>query len=240
MSRLILFDVDGTLIRRGDPDHLGAIDFGVRTVFPDAEGATVMRVDVDGKVDRLIASEALAQIGKNLSPDDPKLGEVFVHAGSYYRDAWEDRDGGEHDLLPGIAELIGRLRVDAEFDLAVMTGGSEGIVAVKLRRLGLADALPVGSFGNEVPNRPALVPLALERSELHYGRRYSPRNVLVVGDTPADVTCAHVHGIACLGVASGKYSIDELRDAGADVLFEDLTNTEAVRDAMLTHTGGTL
>ncbi len=225
MSRLILFDVDGTLIKRGDPDHLAAMDVGVHSIFPDAAEATVMRVDFDGKVDRLIATEVLSQAGIRVRPDDPALDRVFHRAGDAYREVWQTKSGGDDDLLPGVADLVSELHGDPRFALAVMTGGSRPIVEVKLKRLGLADRFPVGSFGDEVPDRPSLVPLAVERAESHYAASFDPDDCVVVGDTPADVHCAHVHGIACLGTATGKYSVADLRRAGADAVVETLGDT---------------
>ncbi|TVR75908.1 MAG: HAD family hydrolase [Sphaerobacteraceae bacterium] len=234
MRRLILFDVDGTLIKRGDPDHLGAMDHGVHSVFPEAKDATVTSVDYDGKVDRLIATEILAQAGISLSAEDPALDRVFDLAGEYYRDRWAGKPGGLEDLLPGVAELVPKLAMDDAFALGVLTGGSRGIVAVKLERLGLVESFPVGSFGNEVPNRPALVPLALERAAAYFGEVFEPEQVVIVGDTPADVNCAHVHGIPCLGVATGKYSVEAMRAVGADEVLPDLSAVSAVRELLLT------
>ncbi|MEX2425421.1 MAG: HAD family hydrolase [Thermomicrobiaceae bacterium] len=234
MRRLILFDVDGTLIKRGDPDHLGAMDHGVHMVFPESTTATVHQVDYDGKVDRLIATEILAQAGISLSAEDPALDEVFARAGAYYRERWSGKPGGHDDLLPGVARLVENLARDDVFALGVLTGGSREIVGVKLERLGLVESFPIGSFGNEVPNRPALVPLALERASAYFGEIFEPDQVVIVGDTPADVNCAHVHGIPCLGVATGKYSEDELRAAGAEEVLADLSDTGAVRELLST------
>lgn len=237
MRRLVLFDVDGTLIKRGDPDHLAAMDHGVHTVFPDASSGTVHNVDFDGKVDRLIAAEVLAQSGISLSAEDPSLDSVFDHAGTYYRSRWQGKPGGLDDLLPGVAELAPRLAQDDAFALGVLTGGTREIVAVKLERLGLVESFPIGSFGNEVPNRPALVPLALERAAAYFNEVFEPEQVVIVGDTPADVHCAHVHGIPCLGVATGKYSEEELLRAGADLVMSDLADVDGVREALLTLRG---
>jgi phosphoglycolate phosphatase len=232
--RLILFDVDGTLIKRGDPHHLGAMDHGVHTVFPEAETATVHNVEFDGKVDRLIATEILAQARISMSPEDPALDSVFEHAGRYYREQWSGKPGGLEDLLPGVAGLVPYLAKDEAFALGVLTGGSRPIVAVKLERLSLVESFPIGSFGNEVPNRPALVPLALERAAAYFGEVFEPEQVVIVGDTPADVHCAHVHKMPCLGVATGKFSNEELCEAGADQVMPDLSDIPSVRESLLT------
>jgi phosphoglycolate phosphatase len=234
MRRLILFDVDGTLIKRGDPDHLAAMDHGVHTVFPDAKDASVTRVEFDGKVDRLIATEILAQAGISMSAEDPGLDRVFELAGQYYRERWTGQPGGLEDLLPGVSELVPKLAMDDAFALGVLTGGSRGIVAVKLERLGLVESFPIGSFGNEVPNRPALVPLALERAAAYFGEVFEPEQVVIVGDTPADVNCAHVHGIPCLGVTTGKFNNEAMRAAGADEVLPDLSAVSEVRELLLT------
>jgi phosphoglycolate phosphatase len=226
--RLLLFDVDGTLIKRGDPEHLAAIDYGVHTVFPESTSATVHNVDYDGKVDRLIAAETLGLAGIDIAPEDPSLDPIFELAGAYYRERWNGRSGGENDLLPGVQELIDRLAGDDEFTLGVMSGGSREIVAAKLDRLSLASSFPFGSFGSEAPNRPALVPVAMTLAEEYAGARFAPDQALVIGDTPADVHCAHVHDIRCLAVATGKYSEAELRSANADAVLSNLLPTDDV------------
>lgn len=227
MRRLILFDVDGTLIQRGDPDHLGAIDHGVHQAFPDSSDATVHQIDYDGKVDRQIAAEVLTQAGITVSAEDSSLDRVFDLATGYYRERWAGRANGSGDLLPGVPELLAELasRPD-EYALGVLTGGSRGVVAVKLERLKLSEVFPVGAFGDEVPSRPDLVPLALDRAGSEYGEQFGPERTVIVGDTPHDVDCAHVHGIPCLGVATGKYSEDELRSAGADAVIPTLHDGE--------------
>jgi phosphoglycolate phosphatase len=229
MPRLVLFDVDGTLIKRGDPDHLAAMDHAVHTVFPESRGASVTQIDFDGKVDRVIASEVLGVAGMNIKPDDPRLDRAFTLAGEYYRGQWEHRQGGTDDLLPGVIELLEHLQTSAgDYALGVLTGGSSGIVSVKMDRLGLSDAFPIGSFGNEVPNRPALVPLAIERAEAYFETSFGPDATVIIGDTPHDVDCAHAHDIPCIGVATGKYGIDELREAGAEVVLSTLEGAESV------------
>jgi phosphoglycolate phosphatase len=235
MRRLILFDVDGTLIKRGDPDHLAAMDHGVHSAFPEARSSSVVQIDFDGKVDRLIASEILAQAGINVPSGDPRLERVFELASAYYRRQWEVHEHGQDDLLPGVAELVPALAArQDEFALGVLTGGSREIVSVKLRRLGLAEYFPIGSFGDEVPTRPDLVPLAIRRAEEHYGEVFGSQRTVIVGDTPHDVHCAHVHGVPCVGVATGKYDESQLREAGADAVVPDLADIACVTGILST------
>ncbi len=223
---MILFDVDGTLIARGDPAHLAAIDAGVLTAFPEIE-VSIRDIDFDGKVDRQIVRELLRVSGITPQPDAVTLQVILEAAADRYRTLWEGRFG-DADLLPGVRKLVERLAADDRFALGVMTGGIHGIVEVKLKRLGLGESFPVGSFGDEVDQRSDLLPLAVRRAESRYAAKFGPRDVVVVGDTPHDIAAAHSGNVACLAVATGRFSIDELRAAGGDVVFPDLADTDVV------------
>lgn len=230
--RLVLFDVDGTLIRRGDPAHLGAIDAGFRAAFPSAPPVSVREIDYDGRLDRQLLRALLAAAGLNADVPAEALQPAFAAATTHYAAIWEGLQGAE-DLLPGVLDLLERLRRDARFRLGVLTGGTRGIVEVKLRRLGLAGVFPVGAFGDEVEERADLLPLAASRAALTFGSRFNPEQTVVIGDTPRDITCAIAGYAASLGVATGRYTADELRAAGASAVLPDLTDTERVVKLLL-------
>ncbi|HET9016486.1 MAG TPA: HAD family hydrolase [Thermomicrobiaceae bacterium] len=230
--RLVLFDVDGTLIRRGDPAHLAAIDHALHAVVPAASGVSIHQVDFDGKVDRQLFGMLLARAGLGTDVPEATYGALFTAADDDYRAAWGDRLGAD-DLLPGVRELLDRLREDGCFALGVMTGGLRGIVERKLARLGLSGDLPVGAFGDEVDRRAALLPLAVARAAAFYRRDFPPGDVVVVGDTPHDVDCAHAGGAAALGVATGRFTVAELRAAGADAVVESLVDAGRIVTLLL-------
>lgn len=232
--RLILFDVDGTLIVRGDPDHLAAIDTGLRAAFPDLR-ASIRDIDFDGKIDRQIAREVLRVGGIAGVVDDTTLSTILAAATEAYRISWQGR-AGDDDLLPGVRILIQRLAVDSRFALGLLTGGIRGVVETKMKRLALEPYFPVGAFGDEVERRSELLPLALSRAYQRYGERFERDRVVVVGDTPNDVAAAHAGGVACLGVATGRFTLEELRAAGADRVLPDLTATEEVVATLLSIT----
>lgn len=235
--RLVLFDVDGTLIERGDPAHVEAIDRGIHAVFPAAAHVSILHLDMDGKLDRQLVRGVLAAAGIDPAVPPSTLAAIFETGAELYRAAWGGRSG-DHDLLPGIRPLLDRVAADPRFALSVLTGGIRPIVEIKFRRLGLADFFPIGAFGDDdVEERPDLLPLAIQRAEAHYGVPFPPNRVVIVGDTPHDVRCAHVGGAAALAVATGRYTEDALREAGADVVLPDLTDTDHVVDALLTLTG---
>jgi len=235
--RLVLFDVDGTLIERGDPAHVAAIDRGIHTVFPAAAHVSILDLDLDGKLERQLVRGVLAAAGLEPTVPEDSLATIFQTAAEFYRAAWDGRSG-DHDLLPGIRPLLDRVADDPRFALGVLTGGIRPIVEIKFRRLGLADYFPIGAFGDEdVEERPDLLPLAVKRAEAHYGTPFPSNRVVIVGDTPHDVRCAHVGGATALAVATGRYPEDALRDAGSDVVLPDLTDTDRVIAALLTLTG---
>lgn len=235
-QRLILFDVDGTLIQRGDPAHTAAIDDGVHARFPEAAHISVHHIDFDGKLDRQIVRAMLAAAGLDGTVTVTELDEVFRISTEAYRAAW-DGQTSDSDLLPGVRTLLEQLDNDPRFALGVLTGGVRGIVAAKLRRLGIDHFFPIGSFGDEAETRPELLPLAVERAAAHWNKPFPANRVVLVGDTPHDVDCAHAGGAAVLGVATGRYATDTLQEAGADIVLDDLKDTERVIDALLTLTG---
>ena len=226
MRRLILFDVDGTLIARGDPAHLAAIDAGILASFPNIE-VSIQDIEFDGKVDRQIVRELVRSSGISGDLDLARLQFILDSAAEAYRRSWEGRSGAD-DLLPGVRDVIERLATDQRFALGVLTGGVQGVVETKLKRLGLAEFFPIGSFGDEVERRMELLPLALDRAQRHYNTNFDAGFVVVVGDTPNDVAAAHAGDVACLAVATGRFSVDELAAAGAERVLPDLSDTGKV------------
>ena len=91
---------------------------------------------------------------------------------------------------------------------------------------------PIHAFGDEAPDRPAMVRLALDRYAERAGCPIAPEHVIVIGDTPNDVSCAHANGCLCLAVATGLYSVEDLRQAGGDVVVPDLADPHPLQ-AML-------
>ncbi len=114
----------------------------------------------------------------------------------------------------------------------LVTGNLRETAMVKLASAGLEPALfPVGAFGDELADRNALPAMALQRAAEWLGRPVT--KAAVVGDTPADIACAHANGLCALAVATGPYSLDELATHRPEHLFADLSDLDAVLDALL-------
>ena len=130
-----------------------------------------------------------------------------------------------YEVLPGVKELLPQLR-DAGYLLGLTTGGVEEAARMKLERGGLNEYFAFGGYGSDSPDRIELTKVAVERAETIRGRDLERDEVLDIGDTPLDITAAHAANTLAVGVATGHYSKEQLKEAGADhvlgTLEEDL------------------
>jgi phosphoglycolate phosphatase len=142
---------------------------------------------------------------------------------------------GRKAVMPGIVPLLDALAGHDALHLALLTGNYRDAARIKLSHFGLWHFFPWGVFGDESPDRNLLACLARDRVSAHVPGG-TVDEMIVIGDTPFDIECAHAIGAHAVGVATGGHSSSELRDAGADAVFEDLSDTEAVLDALLSST----
>jgi phosphoglycolate phosphatase len=221
--KLLLFDVDGTLLRSGGAGFR-AIDRAVRERF-GVEHAS-RGVVPDGKTDPAIFREVLAGLG--VAPRDRAV-EMEGLTAAYDRLFPEEMAASAGAcLMPGVVELLEALagRVDAV--LGLLTGNLERTARVKLDRFGLNRFFPFGAFASDDELRERLVPIAVARAERHTGRAIGPgRHVHVIGDTPRDVACALANGATAVGVGAARYPAEALAAAGAHVVLENLADTRA-------------
>jgi len=124
-------------------------------------------------------------------------------------------------VLPGVQELLPRLIEDG-YLLGLVTGNVEAAAHVKLHRAQLNRFFSFGGYGSDSTDRGELTRTALKRASLVYGEAVSPAQAITVGDTPLDVEGAHAAGIACVGVGSYHFNVQQLRDAGADYAIASL------------------
>jgi phosphoglycolate phosphatase len=119
-------------------------------------------------------------------------------------------------------EILDRLAGREDVVTALLTGNWEPGAKAKLSRFGLDRYFAFGAFGCDGVDRSELPPVALDRAERATGRRFRPQDVLIVGDSLHDVSCAHAHGIPCLAVGTGRTPEEVLQAAGADWVIGDL------------------
>jgi phosphoglycolate phosphatase-like HAD superfamily hydrolase len=125
-----------------------------------------------------------------------------------------------------VAGLLERLAGDGSVAVGLLTGNIAGGAQAKMRHFGLDHHFPFGAFGDDHHDRNELGPVALERASGHAGRSFSPRETLVIGDTPEDIRCAQAMGARCLAVATGSFSAAQLREHGAEIVVESLLGVD--------------
>lgn len=226
-DRLVLWDIDGTLVRAGD---LGAavFDTALETVLGEAP---IERIAMSGKTDPQIVGEYLAL----MEVDDPKTLPAVLAQLELELAARRDELRAVGRVLPGVPEVLARLSGQPCLHQSVLTGNIAPNALVKLSAFGLDRYLDLeaGAYGSDHADRRALVPIALRRQRELRGRHIAPEEVWVVGDTPNDLACARTGGARCLLVATGRYGLDELRALGPDVALADLRDHDTVTSILL-------
>lgn len=219
MTKLVLFDIDGTLLHTQGAgmramERAGAALYG--------HGFTFEGISYAGKLDPMIYLEAARLNG--VQDGHTRLEAFEKHYCAELRRELRDGPAGVR-ALPGIVDLLEALEQDPRVALGMVTGNYCRTAPVKMGAVGLTPSLfRFNGFGDEAEDRPALVRLAMHRYTRHTGERIAPRDVIVIGDTPRDVHCAHANGCLCLAVATGRHCVEELQEAGAEVIVEDLSD----------------
>ena len=224
--RLVLWDVDGTLMSAG-PVGRSVFDSAVHSVV--GRTAADHGVHMSGKTDPQIALEILARLA--VSDDEARnhLPGVLQALERNLESAVDaiNRDGHVH---PGVEDLLRRLDADPGVLQTVLSGNLKANARIKLAAFGLDRwlDLEVGAYGSDHEDRTRLVPVALERVERMRGHRFDASGVWVVGDTPADLACARAAGVRCLLVATGRIPVEELAAGHPDAVLPDLSDVEGV------------
>lgn len=226
---LVLFDIDGTLLWSD-----GAGRRAIHSALIEVFGAIGPRDHwFDGKTDPQIVRELMRHVGHGDEHIDAQMSRVFdLYA---QRLVHELRDP-EHvpRPMPGVMPLLETLESRDDIVLGLLTGNIPEGAAAKLRAVGIAPTrFQVGAYGSDHEQRPELPAIAQRRARDVTGYDIPGERVVVIGDTPADVTCGRALGARAIGVATGRYSTAELASFGAYAVFEDLTDTEAVLGAIL-------
>jgi phosphoglycolate phosphatase len=223
--RFVLFDIDGTLIDSGGAGT-AALDLAFEEVcaVPNAFGT----ISMAGKTDLQIVKEAIALHG--LSNGTGVVQDVIS---SYVRHLGPRLSLGKGHLKTGVKELLESLALHDRAVLGLLTGNIGTGAWMKLDFFGISSYFKAGAYGDDNEDRDNLLPLALTRLREKTGLDATYRDCVVIGDTPRDVACARPYGAFSLAVATGPYSTEELRTAGADAVFQDLSETERVLSVVM-------
>ena len=225
---LVLFDIDGTLLLSGRA--------GLRAMtraFQDTFGITeaFKGESFGGRTDSYLVSRALKLAGlpDTIENHDrfrdayvPLLAEEIQHPGQ-----------GQKGLMPGARELLEALEEHDHLHLALLTGNYREAAEIKLRHFELWDFFEWGAFSDDHHDRNELVPIARSRAETYDIPPEAIERVIVIGDTPHDIECARVAGARSIAVATGGYTVVQLKDAGADDVLQDLADTRRVVELLV-------
>ena len=226
---LILFDIDGTLLKTSGAG-MRAMRRVTSKLFGDS--FTWDGVTVSGHLDPLIFAELTSANGiDNVGALHDTFRDQYLDHLSQELDA----AGNEVYPLPGVHETLDLLRQHTgdprAVTLGLLTGNYTRAVPMKLGAVGIdPDWFEVTAFGDEAATRADLVTLAMEKYLGIADRAIEPQRVVVIGDTPRDIAAAHAHGCVALSVATGPYTAEQLREAGSDIVVEDLTDSSVVFD----------
>ena len=226
MTNVILFDIDGTLVLTG-----GAGGRAMARAFQDlfAIPNGFHDIPMPGRTDASILSDAAAAHGiPSESADLGRFREIYLT----HLVIELEKPGPRKGVMPGIRTLLDALAVRDNVFLALLTGNYEAAARVKLEYFDLWRYFRCGAFGDEALDRYRLLPQAVERIHVSGGPSIAAPDVIVLGDTPLDIACAAASGARSIAVATGGYGVEALRAAGADVVFEDLSETGAVLRAL--------
>jgi phosphoglycolate phosphatase-like HAD superfamily hydrolase len=222
MSKVVLFDIDGTLVLTGGAG-MRALNRACEEIMGLPEAMT--DVPLAGRTDRIILREVTMKAGREL--DDALFSAL---RGTYVRllPGEIQRPGrGTKAVLPGVRDLLEVLSARDDVFLGLVTGNFEEGARIKLQYFDLWRYFRCGAFGDDDEDRHALVPIALQRAQGCGVDDPDPRQVFVVGDTPNDVSCALAAGAVPVGVATGNYTAEHLKACGAKWVFDDLSDTKA-------------
>lgn len=232
---LVLFDIDGTLLTTG-----GATSRCIRRACLRVLGKDFAWVEVTpGLLDPQIFDYLAVHNG--YSEPGEYLGQ---YQACYLEELEAELDRKRHDVvvLPGIRELLTALSARQQRQrvvLGLLTGNYGRAAKLKLRAADLdLSQFPIRAFAEDGDDRSELLHAAIRCYAEHIAQSAEPRRIIVVGDTPRDIACAHTQGCTAFAVATGWYSTGELRQAGADIVVEDFSSPEPLLKLLVSQAPG--
>ena len=229
MNRLVLFDIDGTLVNT----H-GAGSRSVRQALLEVYGETgpIDSYDFHGRTDPQIVRELMRMAGL----EDDEIDAGMDRLWRLYLERLEhelDRPGVPGtEVLPGVTELLDALHETQDDLVALLTGNIEPGARLKLDAADLWHRFDFGAYGSDHERRDRLPAIAVRRARAATGLEFTGRDIVIIGDTPFDVECGRELGVWAVAVATGKHSVPELEAAGADVVLDDLADTRRALEAI--------
>ncbi len=228
--KLVLFDIDGTILLTAGAGRR-AIMAALREELPDVTRLEPVRFD--GKTDPQIVVELLEVAGEHATRDSDRVRAVCRRYVSHLARELE-LPRSKTTLMPGIPELLDRLEEDSGVVLGLLTGNVAEGAALKLRSGGVDPSrFRVGAYGSDAGHRPDLPPIAARRATPLFGREPGGSEVVIIGDTPADISCGACISARAVAVATGSYTAADLAACAPHAVFQDFRDTDRVLEAIL-------
>ncbi len=222
--KFVLFDIDGTLI---DSGGAGTKSLGLAFEELFCVKDAFKAINMAGKTDIQIIREGLElhciQYSNGIIPE---FLTVYV---KHLKNNIKKSNG---HVKKGIREALNSLSSDKGFILGILTGNTEAGARIKLESFDLDSYFDVGAFGDDNEDRNNLLQIAIDKLHKQSSLKVSPGECVVIGDTPRDINCSKPYGAFSIAVATGPYSLKELEDAGADIVFEDLSDTSRLMSVL--------
>ena len=233
---LLLFDIDGTLMKGASGAHADALRQALKNVHNVDVGGVKLAVSAAGRTDGEIARMYLLEAGVSAERIDARAEDVQEECCRLYASLCPADLSSM--VVRGMPELLRTLSADDRMRLSLVTGNFEPVARIKLKAGGVGSwfARGQGGFGSDSEDRTMLPPIARRRAGEAVGLKTSwPREqTLVIGDTPRDIACAHADDVQCIAVTTGPHTREEL--TGADFIVD---NTAELLDAIRAATAAT-
>lgn len=220
MKTLVLWDIDGTLILSG-----GAGERALVAALHSAFGivGTLEEIELAGRTDPWIARRILAKFAVPDTPDN-----VSRYLEGYLRALPRELDNPHAHVLPGVRELLVALARRGDVAQGLLTGNLRRGAEIKLGHHALWAHFAFGAFADDSELRSDLGPHAVRRAGAHHSVDFAADRVWVLGDTPHDIACGKIIGARTLAIATGQFTVDQLRTHEPTAAVADLSNTQAI------------
>lgn len=225
MQRLVLFDIDGTLLST-QGHSVRAMKAAYAAVYGRDPSGIPYRMD--GKTELQISYELMGLTGldrEQITAGLPLFWRRYEE--ELHRHVTPERTR----VLPGVAAAVDAIKRLPYMLLGLLTGNCEPAARIKLRAARL-DGFAVGAYGTHHEDRSQLPPLAVERAERLSGRRFQGKEIVIIGDTPNDIQCGRALNVKAIAVATGRYSMAELAAHQPDYVLPDLADLPALLRAV--------
>jgi phosphoglycolate phosphatase len=236
-SRLVLFDIDGTILGTSRTIWADPMREVMEKVFADVGDPRTIDTSQyrqGGKTDPQIFYDILMMNGVS----EEKVTSLMPKLRADYLQALRNKITEQPDyiiLKPGVEAVIQRLYEHPEVLMGLLTGNFEEGARLKLQPHHLNQYFPFGAFGDGTRQRSDLPQRGVDAAEKYAGHRFSNKEIVIIGDTPNDIHCGRHLNVRVLAVATSNYSLEVLKAEKPDYVFADLTDTDKVMDAVLEH-----